>query len=515
MSSLQDTRPTSGLFSPKNAQQSFEFVPSATTGEDLLNPAGYTGLARFHKYWGKKPVECFTSLVNDLTCPGDLVLDPFLGGSLAARETLILQRRFVGIDINPIAIELSSLFVDPPAASSLEKAFAKIQDDVREPINESYKLVDGRVATHYLWDRDALRSVWIAGGRGTSRLEFTPTRDDIDLVNSFADYSSQAIRPLRLFHNSRINTTEGLTLAKLFKGRALRNIDLLLAAINRVEDPRMRRALLLVLTAASGQMSNMVFAITGRGKTKGSKSEHIEVGSWVIGYWRPPLHFEVNVWQCFRNKYNPLVKSLKSLPRLGVKISSSLSPAALTTTRLTLCAGTSQAMLKKIPDSCVNLVLTDPPHSDRIPYLELSEMWNALAAFEPCFEDEIVVSNARGRNKNDVQYHDDMSRICVELARVLVPGGLLAVIFNARDISDWKYLSDMADLGRPLRFEGSVPMAYSTGSVVQDNRNGSLKQDYVLFFSKHGEPQIVDERLSRLRSSKSWTNIFPKTAVVS
>ena len=42
-------------------------------------------------------------------------------------------------------------------------------------------------------------------------------------------------------------------------------------------------------------MTRMVFAVTGRGKTKGEAAEKVEVGSWVIGYWRPRLHFEVNV----------------------------------------------------------------------------------------------------------------------------------------------------------------------------------------------------------------------------
>ena len=46
----------------------------------------------------------------------------------------------------------------------------------------------------------------------------------------------------------------------------------------------------------------MVFAVTGRGKTKGKSADKVEVGSWVIGYWRPPLHFEVNVWNCFENR---------------------------------------------------------------------------------------------------------------------------------------------------------------------------------------------------------------------
>ena len=57
-------------------------------------------------------------------------------------------------------------------------------------------------------------------------------------------------------------------------------------------------------------MSKMVFAITGRGKTTGVSSERMEVGSWVIGYWRPEQHFEVNVWSCFERRVQKLIKAV-------------------------------------------------------------------------------------------------------------------------------------------------------------------------------------------------------------
>ena len=58
-------------------------------------------------------------------------------------------------------------------------------------------------------------------------------------------------------------------------------------------------------------MTKMVFAVTGRGKTKGQTATSIEVGSWVIGYWRPQMHFEVNVWNCFERRTSKLLAALK------------------------------------------------------------------------------------------------------------------------------------------------------------------------------------------------------------
>ena len=58
-----------------------------------LPPEGYKGLSGFHKYWGKKPTEAWRFLIENLTEPGDIVLDPFLGSGLIAKECIVLDRR--------------------------------------------------------------------------------------------------------------------------------------------------------------------------------------------------------------------------------------------------------------------------------------------------------------------------------------------------------------------------------------------------------------------------------------
>ena len=46
---------------------------------ELESPSGYRGFYRFHKYWGKKPYEPLAYVIEQLTEPGDVVLDPFCG----------------------------------------------------------------------------------------------------------------------------------------------------------------------------------------------------------------------------------------------------------------------------------------------------------------------------------------------------------------------------------------------------------------------------------------------------
>lgn len=490
-------------------QLNLGFATRSVLISEVINPRGYTGLSAFHKYWGKKPIECLDFLIEKLTHPHDLVVDPFVGSGLIARSCVLRERRFIGIDINPVSIELGRLISDLPSLDQYNKALKILESEVRWSIEESYKLADGRTASHYLWDRSMMKEVWITRNGRHGREVFAPKTHDQNQFAKYEQYTSRFIRPLRFFQNARINTSPTLGLSDIFTGRAIRNIDLLIQHISTSPDS-IRRALLLTLTASIGQMSNMVFAITGRGKTNGSASGKVEVGSWVIGYWRPPLHFEINVWNCFQRRAHRLVTTLRNLgaPR-------SFKPAEQTegvlsgSETVALLNEDSIHVLKRLPNSSVTLVLTDPPHSDRIPYLELSELWNAILGLESDFNKEIVVSNARERGKTKAQYNHQMAELLVEVDRVLSPGGTLALLFNARDADSWKGLVCEGS-GIPLHYCGCFPMSYSANSVVQDNREGAMKTDYVLIYRKIGAGQRNSSFEKEVQKFPGWSEDFPK-----
>ncbi len=230
-------------------QLALGFDPPSVSSRQMLSPAGYKGLSAFHKYWGKKPVECMAFLIDRLTSPSDLVVDPFVGSGLIARECAARGRRFIGIDINPFAIELAQLLCDLPAPNSYSDAVREMDQEIRPRIEESYRREDGRIATHYLWDATHLKEVWIAGNGGRRREVFNPNEFDLWLIGSYMEYKSSLLRPPCFFQNSRINTTPTLGLRDLFTGRALRNIDLILERVQTYSGT-LKRALLLTLTAS-------------------------------------------------------------------------------------------------------------------------------------------------------------------------------------------------------------------------------------------------------------------------
>ena len=493
-----------------STQLSFGFAPPDVMVNAVTSPAGYKGLAGFHKYWGKKPIECLGFLLDKLTQPRDIVVDPFVGSGLIARECALRHRRFIGIDINPVSIELTQLICDLPSREQYEASLRDMEMSVRGIIDDSYNLPGGEIASHYLWEHNSIKEIWLARKGNCKHQVSIPTSHDNALVANYESYESRHIRPLQFFKNSRINTMPSLTLSDIFTGRALRNIDLIIENMPLAPE-NLRRALLLTLTASIGQMSNMVFAITGRGKMTGKETGKIEVGSWVIGYWRPPLHFEINVWNCFRRRADKLLTALSDLGQSSAfLVSTSADDVYNGSTEIALLNEDSINALRRLPDSNVTLVLTDPPHSDRIPYLELSELWNAILGKDAKFADEIVVSNAKERGKTKAQYNQKMCMLLKEVARILVPGGTLALLFNAKDAESWNGLMQN-DNANPLQYYGCFPMAYSANSVVQDNRTGSMKSDYVLLYRKLGIGGRNGSFEKQVCMIPGWSQDFPKT----
>lgn len=482
----------------------------STIGEaEFLKPKAYNGVYAFHKYWGKKPMETYSYLIGNLTNEGETVCDPFIGSGVAALESAMLKRKFIGGDINPIAINLSKMLLNPPAQSILENEFLRIKITIKDKILESYYIPSVRQhASHYLWDKGILRSIWYKGDNARKKYEVVPSEDDLKVGESYKDYKCRILNNGVFFKNSRINSTESMNIHSLFTGRALRNIELILNEIE-ASPKEVQLPLKLCLTSGSGQMSNMVFAITGRGKTKGLISNRIEVGSWVIGYWKPELHFEINVWNTFESRATKLIKAIQGpITTNEINISESLANSKTHRNEIVLKKLDALTLLKSLPAESIHAIITDPPHSDRIPYLELSEMWNTILGEKSDFGNELVVSNAKTREKNKEQYSDYMEKLFIEAKRVLSKDGVFALMFNARDNTSWKFYKRVIEQPCHLQYRGHIKVNYSANSVVQDNRDGSL-DDLILFFDK-SHCLANNSRLATIMSMETWNTQGPK-----
>ncbi len=64
-----------------------------------------------HRYSGKFIPQIASNVINMLTQPGDIILDPYCGSGTTLLEASVLGRKSIGIDLNPIACLISKVKV--------------------------------------------------------------------------------------------------------------------------------------------------------------------------------------------------------------------------------------------------------------------------------------------------------------------------------------------------------------------------------------------------------------------
>ncbi len=437
----------------------------------------YKGLYAMHKYWGKKPFNEISKFIEKYTEPGEIVLDSFCGSGVTLIEALKAGRKCIGVDLNPIAVKLSKASMTVVNIDEINAVFKSIKRKLQKKIYSMYELKiedQETMVTHTIWKNNEPIEVWYETNREKKMI-----RPGMDIDAKMANEPS--LEPkwfpnCQMFENSRINVGQEQRVSDLFTKRALVGLSLIAEEISCIEDADIRNVFELTLTGALSQASNLVFVIRGRRKNEEGEAK-AEVGSWVIGYWVPEEHFEINVWNCFENRFKRILKGEMEINEIF-----SDKPKGYLEENVRLYNGTATKL--DIKDGSVDYVFIDPPHANRVLYMEQSLMWNAWLKLDGdmAWDDEIIISEAKGRkNKNAENYNKLLSQAFSEIKRVLKPNRYFSMAFNCLDDNTWL---DILNLFIRYGFviKDIVPLEYSATSVIQDNRKNALKTDFVLTF---------------------------------
>ncbi len=447
--------------------------------------------------------------------PGEIVLDPFCGSGITAIEAILSGRRTIALDLNPMATFITRMSLTPVDLKSVEEAFFKFRRTVKPQIDCLYETkcstCGGQAqTTHTIWRDGRPEAIWYTcSSCRTKKAIKDPDDADLDNIRDFDKLHIPFWYPTDLLlENPRINVGPSQTIADLFSRRNLYALSLLFNAIETMQHSSTRDLLKFVFTAALPQASKMVFVIRRRGKltNPSPRPRREEVGSWVIGYWIPPEHFEINVWNCFKNAFNRVIRGKRGSNH---PLTSLYRPATnfdeLRVDKTALILTQTATDLSAVPDNSVDYVFTDPPHGDRIPYFELSLLWVSWLRLPIDFENEIVISNAKQRNKNLQEYKNGLHASFQEIARVVKTGKFVSFAFNNLDDDTWLAVLDIClDVG--FEIEDIVPMRYSASSVVQNSRKRGLKSDFVISCRNVGPrslptPNIWVEPIDSLKAS--------------
>jgi DNA modification methylase len=471
-------------------QTTFHFPSQASF--DQLVPRTYTGIYSLHKYWSKKPYNLVRAYIEKYSEEGDIVLDPFCGSGITAIESLITRRKAVALDLNPMASFITKMSVIPVDIHRLTREFDALKKKVKPKVDSLYQTVcpscqQQATTTHTIWHNETPRRIWYSCKKCNLKSgRKSPDENDLNFISEINSRPIQFWYPKnRLLENSRINAFKDMSIPDLFTKRNLSALSLLFKSINEISDGLSKDILRFTFTAAISQASNMVFVVKRRGRMEGSvRKEKEEVGSWVIGYWIPKEHFEINAWRCFENRFRKILKGKKeSNTAIGPFYQEATSFERLLDNKTSLIYTGTAKDLSLIPDASVDYVFTDPPHGDRMPYFELSLFWSSWLGFPLDFDNEIVVSDSKERDKSLDCYRNDLYQSFSEIYRILKPGKFFSVAFNNLDDDTWLVFMDVCySIGFEVKDVQS--MMYSARSVVQDSRKGGLKSDFVITCKK-------------------------------
>jgi putative DNA methylase len=465
----------------------------------------HTPVYNMHRFFARRPFNVFETLVKHYTSPGDIVLDPFMGGGVTVVESLRARRRVIGVDLNPMAWFIVDAEVRPVKLGEIRKQFIRVEKAAKEEINQLYEVACstcGKPATTRwsVWSTQVIcpqpdcnevivlaEGKKLAGGRyvcpackrpfnasdcrrledkmvritydcpscGTSS-ERVPTTDDLERVQQATDRLVRMVEGGQLSYpqdmipdGDRVRDDalykKGYThFYDLFTRRNLLANAILKKAITNLDsDPEATEALLFVFSSSLSWSNKMR-------QLKGGWGYH--------GYWLPDISYESNVWDMFRKQFNSgphcywkgKTYSNREFGQFAVPAQDFSAIADGRASYLLLCRSSHELPL---PDNSVDVVITDPPFGGNVQYAELADFWavwlKEALGLQGIIDNTLEAIETRHKGfpteKSLSHYEEMLFRIFKECHRVLKADRWMVLTFHNRDLDVWMALHRAAN----------------------------------------------------------------------
>ena len=415
----------------------------------ILEAKPHRPVYMMHRYFARRPYNLFQELIKHYSAEGDLILDPFCGGGVTVVEGLLLKRKVIGVDLNPLAIYVTRMEISPVDVQAFRESWKTLENEVREVMDFLYGtdcpnckgdsfFGPSRAWVEWSeWEDGEIKRIKYRCPQGHSG-EKAPTKGDLERIEEIEANFERYVREWGLWYpkypippgdktTSMINKGYHF-FHQLFTKRNLLALAILHKHIKEVADPSIKEFLLFALSAS------LKWA---------SKQSHLRgdiVEGWAMhAYWIYPKWLEINVWRTFANRCRAIergkvdVKNLKGY----VRFAESFKDFQKDATVMLLAQSADELPL---PDNSVDCIITDPPYGSNVNYGELSDYW--LVWLEGWLdgrlpgvmdkEKEIIINKTQGKSLED--YEALLYSVFSECYRVLKADRPLVVTFNSKDL---------------------------------------------------------------------------------
>ncbi len=478
--------PLNSAPTPKKSKQSDEWylsreIPKIRTKTEKRAKARHYGCLA---YFTRQSWDIVTDNIKAFTAEGDVVLDSFGGSGVSAIEAMMNGRLGIHTDLNPLSIFMVKALSAKVNLGELWDLSEEILAEFtkQKPKNEKEAKVMLKNAKHYpnAIDKEFGETATI---KMQDEILWLP-KDEILPKGSDTPSVLGLFSPLQL---AELALLRKLILRKTTKQREMR-YSLMLAFYNTIT------------------MCNLTYHISHhKGLTDNSGDNA------VFRYYRyriAPKPTQVEVFDTFIRKINRVIKGKRELENSPHFNNAYFTPlkrvikdfnGAMINQRTNLDKENSSEKingekifqadatnLKEIESESVDFIYTDPPYGAKIPYLDLSTMWNAwldLSVDLNLKEKECIEKGSLEKSKYD--YENLMKKSLKEMYRVLKFNRWLAFVFQHQDTRLFQVIVESAEnVGFEYAgFTSQENIGIASFKKVQ-NPTRVLKGQLILYFKK-------------------------------
>jgi len=428
-----------------------------------------------HKYWARKPANVIKEYIKYFTNENDVVLDPFGGSGVTAIEAAKLNRNAIYNDLSPTAKFIAENTCKNIDIDKFQKLFDELYNKVNQNTEKYFtvkcdKCGNNATITHTIWERDKKTEneqivlVKTICSHCKSKHERTPRSEDIKTYKlAQKDKITNWYPQTEMLTNGRLLVKEKMRVSDLFNKRALHTLSNIWYEIENLENSPEKDILKFTFTSTIAQASKLVPVYSKKGREN-------QVGGWTIpGFWLPEKYCEVNALNCF-------IERFKKIKR-GKVISNN-------NTNNIKWNVESAFKITNINSDSIDYIFTDPPYGDSVPYFEYQIIWASWLKHSLDYENEIIISDSKERNKDIHNYKNLLRLTFQELFRVLKPNGWLTVTFHNSHIQVWNALISSAQEAGFVYGNDCYVLTGRKSSNQLLRKGGSMTGDIYINFQK-------------------------------
>ncbi|MBS3026906.1 MAG: type I restriction enzyme HsdR N-terminal domain-containing protein [Dolichospermum sp. DET50] len=383
-----------------------------------------------HGYFTKQAWNVVAEYIKNFSQPGDLILDPFGGSGVTAIEALMNNRKAISTDINPMAVFLVNSLINPVDFNEISAAFERIKTEYqkKEPTTET------------------------------------------DIKKALTKYPYP--KGIKLPKGSDVETVE-----QLFTEQQLARLALLKSLIKKEKEINIKKTLMLMFSGMITRI-NLTYHTSNRLVRPGGNCS-------LFVYYRyriAPNPVELDFMKYFELRFQKIVSAKKEIEYY-------INKKTISHAQILKASATNLSFISK---ESVDYIYTDPPYGKKIPYLDLSIMWNTwldLEVTEEDYEQEAIEGGEHQKTK--YQYNQLIAESIKEMYRVLKFDRWLSFVFAHKDPEFWHLIIDTAE-SCGFEYIGAVPQKNGqTSFKKRQNPFTVLSGQLIINFRKVRSPKAI------------------------